>query len=93
VEHETLEIDLSNKPPWFRKVNPAGLVPALEVQGRVVVESLDICRCGPGHRPRLRSRRLSLRAEPQVFRGWTTGSFVDDEFEGPSLMPEVGASA
>lgn len=25
-------------------MNPNGLVPALEVQGRVVVESLDICQ-------------------------------------------------
>lgn len=38
-------IDLSNKPGWYRKVNPRGLVPAVQDEaGSVHVESIDICR-------------------------------------------------
>jgi len=42
---EMVHVDLSNKPPWFRQVNPRGLVPALEVPGgTILVESLAICK-------------------------------------------------
>lgn len=37
-------IDLAAKPAWYRGVNPRGLVPALEHDGIVHTESLDICR-------------------------------------------------
>lgn len=36
------QIDLSNKPQSFLRVNPRGLVPALEHDGKVVTESLRI---------------------------------------------------
>lgn len=39
-----MQIDLSDKPSWFCRVNSSGLVPALCSQGRVVTESIDICR-------------------------------------------------
>lgn len=60
VPHEVVAIDLSRKPSWYRSVNPRMLVPALRWEGKVVVESLAICK------------------------------FVDERFEGPSLMPDEG---
>jgi len=39
-----VNVDLSSKPRWFSRVNPAGLVPAVAWQGLVQTESLDICR-------------------------------------------------
>ena len=44
LPHRLVHIDLSRKPAWYRSVNPRGLVPALQLDGSVVVESADICR-------------------------------------------------
>lgn len=41
---QCVHVDLANKPSWYRRVNPRGLVPALAVTDtRVLVESADIC--------------------------------------------------
>lgn len=37
-------IDLNNKPTWFKSVNPAETVPALDVGDRVIGDSYDIVR-------------------------------------------------
>ncbi len=42
VEFELHEIDLFNRPAWFREVSPYGKVPALRHDGRVVYESAVI---------------------------------------------------
>jgi glutathione S-transferase len=41
---DMVQIDLSAKPAWYRRVNPRGLVPALQHAGGTVVESMDILR-------------------------------------------------
>ena len=40
--HETINIDLGNKPDWFLQRNPLGLVPVLEIDGKIICES-DVC--------------------------------------------------
>ncbi|GBF91968.1 hypothetical protein Rsub_04692 [Raphidocelis subcapitata] len=44
VPFDLVQVDLSSKPAWFRKVNPRGLVPAVQWRGATVVESVDIVR-------------------------------------------------
>ncbi len=39
IEFELIEIDLYNRPAWFREVSPYGKVPVLRHAGRVVYES------------------------------------------------------
>jgi glutathione S-transferase len=39
-----VHIDLSAKPAWYRAITPRGLVPALQHNGQVHLESADICR-------------------------------------------------
>eukprot|EP00879_Flechtneria_rotunda_P032221 GHRR01035391.1.p1 GENE.GHRR01035391.1~~GHRR01035391.1.p1 ORF type:complete len:224 (+),score=70.70 GHRR01035391.1:62-733(+) len=41
---ELVQVDLSDKPGWYRTLNPQGLVPAVVYQNRSYVESLNICR-------------------------------------------------
>lgn len=43
VPFRLVHVDLSNKPSWFRRVNPRGLVPAVQHVGQVHVESADVC--------------------------------------------------
>ncbi|ORZ03331.1 thioredoxin-like protein [Syncephalastrum racemosum] len=40
LSYESVEIDLLNKPEWYHKVNPDLKVPALEIQGKNIAESL-----------------------------------------------------
>ena len=40
--HETINIDLGNKPDWFLEKNPLGLVPVLEIDDKIICES-DVC--------------------------------------------------
>jgi len=42
VEHEVVEIDLSDRPAWLYEKNPAGRVPVLEEDGRPLPESAVI---------------------------------------------------
>jgi len=39
IEHELVQVDLSNKPAWLRDLNPRNRVPVLEIDGTVLVES------------------------------------------------------
>lgn len=48
---QLVHIDLSSKPAWYRRVNPRGLVPAVQHDGQVHVESADICRWVDGAFP------------------------------------------
>ncbi|XP_040848092.1 glutathione S-transferase omega-1-like isoform X2 [Ochotona curzoniae] len=44
IRHEIININLKNKPDWFFKKNPLGLVPVLEdSKGKVVYESVITC--------------------------------------------------
>ncbi|XP_036191958.1 glutathione S-transferase omega-1 [Myotis myotis] len=44
IRHEVVNINLKNKPEWFFKKNPAGLVPVLEnSQGHLICESAITC--------------------------------------------------
>ncbi|CDH59938.1 glutathione s-transferase c-terminal-likeprotein [Lichtheimia corymbifera JMRC:FSU:9682] len=40
VEYESVEIDLTNKPSWYKDVNPELKVPALSIKGKSIAESL-----------------------------------------------------
>ncbi|HEX9965258.1 MAG TPA: maleylacetoacetate isomerase [Allosphingosinicella sp.] len=45
VEHESVSVNLiegGQKGPEYREVNPQGLVPALEIDGRILIQSLAI---------------------------------------------------
>lgn len=42
IAHETVNVNLKEKPAWFLSLNPAGLVPVLEYKGHVICES-SIC--------------------------------------------------
>jgi glutathione S-transferase len=42
VDHEVVEIDLSDRPDWLYEKNPAGRVPVLEEDGRTLPESAVI---------------------------------------------------
>lgn len=53
---DMVHVDLANKPRWYSRVHPRGLVPAITIGGRTLVESLDICRCGRPARPISRGR-------------------------------------
>lgn len=44
VPFHLVHVDLARKPGWYRGVNPRGLVPAVQHQGEVHVESADIIR-------------------------------------------------
>lgn len=43
-EFDVVHVDLSNKPRWYSRVNPRGLVPAVTWEGSTLLESLDICK-------------------------------------------------
>jgi glutathione S-transferase len=42
IDFELTEIDVYDRPPWFREVSPYGKVPVLRHEGRVVYESAII---------------------------------------------------
>ena len=42
LEHETVVIDLGDRPAWLYELNPAGKVPVIEVDGWVLAESAVI---------------------------------------------------
>lgn len=44
LEFDVVHVDLSNKPRWYSRVNPRGLVPAVVHGNTTMLESLDICR-------------------------------------------------
>lgn len=39
IEHESVQVDLSDKPAWLRELNPRNRVPVLEHDGHVLYES------------------------------------------------------
>ncbi|WP_256478909.1 glutathione S-transferase family protein [Chroococcidiopsis sp. CCMEE 29] len=43
IPHQTIYIDLANKPDWFRQISPLGKVPLLKVGAEVLFESAVIC--------------------------------------------------
>eukprot|EP00884_Botryococcus_braunii_P015414 jgi/Botrbrau1/2556/Bobra.0079s0043.2 len=44
LDFSMVHVDLAEKPGWYRKVNQNGLVPTITHGGRVIKESIDICR-------------------------------------------------
>lgn len=49
VKHILVHVDLSRKPPWYKDLNPRGLVPCVVYRNQCMIESEDICRCGALH--------------------------------------------
>jgi len=60
VAYATVEVPVS-KPGKFKHISPTGKFPALEHDGRIIVDSSDICRhldvAPPAARPTRRGRR------------------------------------
>ena len=79
VEHEVIEINLSDRPAWLYEKNPAGRVPVLEEDGRplpesaVIMEFLDERYPEPPLLPADAADRAHVRC--LIFR--------DDEFTDP----------
>ena len=73
-----IDIDLRNKPDWFRKVNPAGSVPALRQGDFLLNESLVINEyvneCGA--EPPLLPATAQLRGEAREWISYADSSFV-----------------
>lgn len=69
VAHETVYVDLANKPDWFLAISPRGKVPVLVVDGTPVFESQAICELVEElvPEPRLFPADPILRARD---RGW-----------------------
>ncbi|KAI8087003.1 thioredoxin-like protein [Gilbertella persicaria] len=44
VESERVDIDLSNKPDWYKDINPELKVPALTTEDQSIAESLGIIK-------------------------------------------------
>lgn len=42
IRHEVVNLDLKNKPEWHFKLNPAGKVPILQQDDKLVCESLIV---------------------------------------------------
>jgi glutathione S-transferase len=42
IDYDTMFIDLRDKPDWFKQMVPTALVPAAQIDGELVWESLDI---------------------------------------------------
>lgn len=78
VPFQLVHIDLSAKPSWFRRINPAGLVPAVQdAAGAVHTESADIVHWVDGafEGPRLTPEDAGLRAEMEALvRGPCSGA-------------------
>lgn len=101
MQAETIHIDLSNKPAWYRKINPRGLVPALVHNGKTLTESLDLCQyCedqfpGPALMPaapeeRREAERLIGRCDQ--FVSAVSGGFFFAQQGGHSLMSDSGSA-
>ncbi|KAL7637624.1 UNVERIFIED_CONTAM: hypothetical protein RMT77_012353 [Armadillidium vulgare] len=43
VKHETVNINLQDKPDWFLKINPLGKVPTLQLNDKIMFESMITC--------------------------------------------------
>jgi glutathione S-transferase len=43
VSFERVDVDLANKPDWFRRLSPLGKTPVLQVEGEALFESAVIC--------------------------------------------------
>lgn len=80
VEYESIEIDMysperQNQDSWFRKVNPTGMLPVLEDDGRFIRESSVICEYadeafeGPALMPADPYWRAVVRLLDQTSRG------------------------
>lgn len=77
VPFHLVHIDLSSKPAWYRRVNPRGLVPAVQHAGQVRVESADVCAWidGAFQGPALAPADPALRQRMQeLMRGPCSGA-------------------
>ena len=43
LSHETININLDDKPEWFQEKNPLGQVPVLEYDDKIICESETVC--------------------------------------------------
>ncbi|KAJ2522388.1 hypothetical protein H4217_000773 [Coemansia sp. RSA 1939] len=87
--HQTVEIDLSNKPSWYSQVNPKLLVPALRTpDGTVVTESMGIIEHVVGAFP---SSKLIPEDPAQRTRLYDFINIIDSRFR-PSVYKSLMAS-
>ena len=51
VPYERVDVDLANKPAWFKAISPLGKTPVLKVDDRAIFESaVIVARIGPSCR-------------------------------------------
>ena len=68
IDHKVYELDLSNKPSWYRQRLGTSLVPAIEIDGTPHCESLDIVKlcdkqyASPEHKPLMPSDSEKAKA-------------------------------
>ncbi len=80
IDYERIDIDLANKPDWFRAISPLGKTPLLRVGDDAIFESAVICEyLDETHGPRLHPddplRRAKHRAWME-FASATLGSIA-----------------
>ncbi len=79
IPHETVVIDLGNRPDWLYELNPTGRVPVLEVDGRALPESAVINE----YLEELQPRPSLLPSEPESRAEARVRIFRDKDFTDP----------
>jgi glutathione S-transferase len=92
IPFRRVDIDLADKPDWFRAISPLGKVPLLRTQGAVLFESAVICEyldeVTPG------SLHPADPLEKARHRGWIEfGSALLDAIAGFYSAPDAAAFA
>lgn len=95
VPHRLVHVDLSRKPAWYGRVNPRGLVPALQHAGRVHTESADICRYldAAAAGPSLTPAEPGLQQEMEALLRGPCSGVVSSGLDLMSGGPGVGCQA
>ncbi len=87
VEHESVEVDLDDRPPWLYEKNPTGKVPVLEEgdfvlpESRVIIEFLEERHPEPPLLPSEPAERALVRLSFERFEG-LSGPYYGVIFHG-----------
>lgn len=95
IPHEEVEIDVyrgANREPAFRRLNPFGQIPVLEVDGLVICESVAILEYLEERfpEPRFLSADTATRALTRQFMLWS-GDYINPSWEAwmaPVIKPD-----
>ncbi|KAF7868376.1 hypothetical protein EAF04_004908 [Stromatinia cepivora] len=80
IPFQYIEVNPYHKPPSLLKLNPRGLIPTLEYEGKALYESTIICEfledAYPSHWPRLLTREPFERARLRIWIDHTTSRII-----------------